>query len=250
MSDIGASESFESGRLYVVSLDDPMATDRALVGGKGSNLAQFVGAGLPVPDGFCVTTIAYRELVDDESVDALLDDLLDLDPADTEAVVDVGTSLRTHINGLDVPTAVQEAIENALTDAEVSDGSETAYAVRSSATAEDLPDAFFAGQQEMFLNVRDIGEVVDSVRACMASLFTDRAISYRAKNGIPHEDVALSVIVQQMVTPEVSGILFTADSTSGNRRITAIEAGLGLGEAFVSGEATVDSVRVDARTGD
>ncbi|WP_224450497.1 PEP/pyruvate-binding domain-containing protein [Haloprofundus salilacus] len=250
MSNTGDPNSLEVGGPYVVSLNDPAATDRALVGGKGANLARLVGAGLPVPDGFCVTTVAYWELVDDESVDELLDDLSDLDPAAIDRVADVGSFLRARIADLDVPTPVREAIEGALADRETEDGSETAYAVRSSATAEDLPDASFAGQQETFLNVRGIEEIVDSVRACMASLFTDRAISYRAKNGIPHDDVALSVVVQRMVTPTVSGILFTADPTSGNRRVTAIEAGIGLGEAFVSGEAAADAVRFDTRTGE
>ncbi|QLG27642.1 pyruvate, phosphate dikinase [Halorarum halophilum] len=250
MSDIGVPESLEADRPYVVSLDDPAATDLALVGGKGANLARLVEAGLPVPDGFCVTTVAYRELVSDESVDALFDRLSDLDPTNTESIADVGASLRTSIEALDLPPAVRDAIETALADRATEAGSETAYAVRSSATAEDLPDASFAGQQETFLNARGVEEIIDSVRACMASLFTDRAIAYRAKNGIPHEDVALSVVVQRMVTPEVSGIMFTADPTSGNRRITAIEAGLGLGEAFVSGEAAADSVLVDARTGE
>lgn len=250
MSNLDSPKSLKSNDPYVISLDDPAATDRALVGGKGANLARLIKAGLPVPDGFCVTTLAYWELADDESIDVLLDDLSDLDPADTETLADVGASLRARIENRDIPTSIQEAIENALTSVEAGNGPETGYAVRSSATAEDLPDASFAGQQETFLNVRGVNEVVDSVRACMASLFTDRAIAYREKNEIPHEEVALSVVVQRMVDPEVSGILFTADSTSGNRRITAIEAGLGLGEAFVSGEATADAVRVDTQTGE
>ncbi|WP_117592528.1 PEP/pyruvate-binding domain-containing protein [Haloprofundus halophilus] len=250
MSNIGDADSRGVGGPYVVSLRDPTATNRALVGGKGANLARLVEAGLPVPDGFCVTTVAYWELVDDELVNELRDDLLDLDPADTERITDVGSSLRARINALDVPTPIQEAIEDALADIESESETETAYAVRSSATAEDLPDASFAGQQETFLNVQGIDEIVDSVRACMASLFTNRAISYRTKNGISHENVALSVVVQQMVTPSISGILFTADPTSGNRRIAAIEAVLGLGEALVSGETAADAVRVDTPTGD
>lgn len=249
MSNLDTPESLEGDDPYVVSLNDLAATDRTLVGGKGANLARLVKAGLPVPEGFCVTTLAYWELID-ESVDALLEDLSDLDPADSEALADVGSSLRARIENQDVPTEIREAIENAFTTVETDDGSETAFAVRSSATAEDLPDASFAGQQETFLNVRGVEEIVDSVRACMASLYTDRAIAYREKNGIPHEEVALSVVVQRMVNPQVSGILFTADPTNGNRRITAIEAGLGLGEAFVSGESTADAIRVDTQTGE
>lgn len=232
---------------YVVSFTDANAMERTLVGGKGANLAQLVDAGLPVPTGFCVTTAAYETLIDDPSIEEAIHELAALDPSDTEAIADAGAALRARIQDCAVPDEIRAAIETAL-DATAS-GPEQAYAVRSSATAEDLPEASFAGQQETFLNVgRD--EIVDRIRACMASLFTDRAIAYRAKNGIPHEDVALAVVVQRMVTPDISGIHFTADPRTGNRHVASIEAGLGLGEALVSGEVTGDNVRVDTRTGE
>ncbi len=142
----------------------------------------------------------------------------------------------------------RDAIEDAL-DAMANDP-EQAYAVRSSATAEDLPAASFTGQQETFLNVRGTDAIVDRVRACMASLFTDRAITYRARNDVSHEEVAIAVVVQRMVSPDVSGILFTADPQTGNRHIASIEAGIGLGAALVSGEVTADTVPVEKRTGE
>ena len=249
MSNIDSRESLEADDPYVVTLNHPTAADRALVGGKEANLARLVEAGFPVPDGFCVTTLAYWELIDDDSIDALLDDLSNLDPTDTEALAAVGSSLRACIENQDVTPSIREAIENALANVEAEAGSETAYAVRSSATAEDLPDASFAGQQETFLNVRGADDIVDRIRDCMASLFTDRAIAYRARNDIPHKEVALAVVVQRMVTPDAAGILFTADSQTGNRRVTTIEAGIGLGEVLVSGEVNADTVHVDTRTG-
>jgi phosphohistidine swiveling domain-containing protein len=242
------TEDARASGTYVVSFDDAAAMERALVGGKGANLARLVSAGLPVPAGFCVTTAAYEALIDDPSIKEAIDELTALDPSDTAAIADAGSALRAQIQECDIPKEVRNAIETAL-DATASDP-EQAYAVRSSATAEDLPEASFAGQQETFLNISGTNEIIDRVRACMASLFTDRAIAYRARNDIPHEEVALAVVVQRMVTPDVSGICFTADPMTGNRHIASIEAGLGLGDALVSGDATGDTVRVDTRTGE
>lgn len=230
---------------YIVSFDEAGATERALVGGKGANLARLARDGLPVPAGFCVTTAAYEALIDKPSIEEAIDELSGLDPADTAAIADAGSTLRARIRERSVPEPVHDAVEAALDE----NATEQAYAVRSSATAEDLPEASFAGQQETFLNVHR-ETIVDQVRACMASLFTDRAIAYRARNNIPHEEVALAVVVQRMVTPDISGIHFTADPRTGNRHVASIEAGLGLGEALVSGEVTGDSVRVDTRTGE
>ncbi|MDL5360474.1 PEP/pyruvate-binding domain-containing protein [Halalkalicoccus sp. NIPERK01] len=241
-------EHTETTPRYVVPFDDERATDRSLVGGKGANVARLVAAGLPVPPGFCVTTRVYERLIDDPAIRERIHDLSAIDPADTTALADAGAALRARVEGAEIPTEVRGAIETAL-DATAS-GSERAYAVRSSATAEDRPEASFAGQQETYLNVRGADEVVERVRDCMASLFTDRAIAYRARNGVPHEDVAIGVVVQRMVSPDVSGILFTADPTTGNRFVASIDAGRGLGEALVSGLAAGDEVRVDTRTGE
>ncbi len=244
------SESEESRvtEPYVVSFDDAGATERALVGGKGANLARLVDAGLPVPTGFCVTTAAYEALIDEPAIQDAIDELAALEPTDTAAIADAGAALRAQIQDCDVPQEVRDAIETSL-DATASDPGQ-AYAVRSSATAEDLPEASFAGQQETFLNIRGADAIIDRVRACMASLFTDRAIAYRARNDISHEEVAIAVVVQRMITPDVSGILFTADPQTGNRHIASIEGGVGLGEALVSGDTTGDAVRVDQRTGE
>ncbi len=240
----------EDGRAdetYVVGFDEAGATERALVGGKGANLARLAGGELPVPDGFCVTTAAYEALIDEPAIRETIAELAALDPTDREQIAEAGSVLRARIRARSVPEELRDAIEGAL-DATSDPGQ--AYAIRSSATAEDLPEASFAGQQETFLNVRGADEIIDRIRACMASLLTDRAIAYRARNDVPHEEVALAVVVQEMITPDVSGILFTADPRTGNRHVTTIEAGIGLGEALVSGEATGDAVRVERRTGE
>jgi hypothetical protein len=139
-------EDARTAGTYVVSFDDAAATDRALVGGKGANLARLVDAGLPIPDGFCVTTLAYDALIDDSSIRELIRGLSDLDPTETAAIADAGTTLRNRLRELDVPTEIRESIEQALS--ETSSSPDEAYAIRSSATAEDLPEASFAGQQE------------------------------------------------------------------------------------------------------
>ncbi|WP_303645359.1 PEP/pyruvate-binding domain-containing protein, partial [Haladaptatus sp. W1] len=144
--------------------------------------------------------------------------LSEFEPTNSEAIADAGATLRRQIRALEFPDEVRNSIRRMLTTDETS----STYAVRSSATAEDLPEASFAGQQETFLNVRGEDAVIDRVRACMASLFTDRAIAYRAENGISHEDVSLAVVVQQMVSPDVSGVLFTADPITGNRHISSV----------------------------
>ncbi len=244
MSDLEHTESTET---YVVAFDDERATSRVLVGGKGANLARLATAGVPVPDGFCVTTAAYDALLDDPAIRDQIRALSTIDPSDTAAIADVGADLRARIEEREFPQAVQDAIGTVL-DTTASDP-EQGYAVRSSATAEDLPEASFAGQQETFLNVRGADEVLDRIRACMASLFTDRAIAYRTRNDVSHENVALAVVVQRMVAPDVSGICFTADPTTGNRHVASVEAGLGLGEALVSGAASADTVQVDERSG-
>ncbi len=220
--------------------------DLATVGGKGANLGALGRAGLAVPPGFCVTTRAFLAfLAGDTRVAAWLAELDALAPADLEAARRVGAALREHLTSKPMPSPVRDAVVAAWNAA----GAEHAYAVRSSATAEDLPEASFAGQQDTYLNVRGEAELVDRVRACWASLYTDRAILYRLENGIPAREVALSVVVQRMVRAEKSGILFTADPATGHRFTTAIDAGYGLGEALVSGLITPDHYKVDARDG-
>ncbi len=230
----------------VIALGDLGAEDVARAGGKGANLGELTRAGLPVPPGFCVTTDAYRAFVASASEAApLLDALAALARDDADGARAVGERLRTVLVAAPIPDEVARDIEGAWRRA----GADRAYAVRSSATAEDLPGASFAGQQDTYLNVRGERALLDAVRCCWASLFTERAILYRARNGFDHREVALAVVVQRMVDADVAGILFTADPVSGDRLTTVIDAGFGLGEALVSGVVTADRFRVDRRHG-
>lgn len=229
---------------FTVPLDDERAKRLALTGGKGTNLARLVAAGLPVPRGFCVTTAAYRALVDAPEVRTAIESLDSLDSADPEAIAEAAADVRSKLRCRDLPDEVRRAVADAL------DGvGADAYAVRSSATAEDLPTASFAGQHESFLGV-DPEAVLDRVRDCVASLFTDRAVSYRLRNDVPHDEVAMAVVVQEQVDPDVAGVLFTADPVTGNRRIASVDANYGLGDTVVAGEVSPDNARVDRRTGE
>jgi rifampicin phosphotransferase len=221
------------------------AADLALVGGKGASLGEMARAGFPVPPGFCVTTAAFRRFVADCPGMADLYDALDaLDPDNVAAARALGERLRGALAAVPVP----EDIARAVAEAWRTVGPDHAYAVRSSATAEDLPGASFAGQQDSFLNVRGEVALIAAVRDCWASLFTDRAILYRARGGFGHRGVGLAVVVQRMIASEVSGILFTADPVSGHRHHAVIEAGFGLGEALVGGLITADRFTVDTRS--
>lgn len=211
------------------------------VGGKGANLGEMSKAGFPVPPGFCVTTSAYRDFIAaSNEMDRFLDllDQLELDQPDE--ISKLGKLIRNHL--LTIP--ISQAIKFSILDAWKIVGEEKAYAVRSSATAEDLPTASFAGQQETYLNIKGIDQLLQAVRKCWSSLFTDRAIIYRIKNGFSHRSVYLSAVVQQMVFPEVSGLMFTVDPITGHRNIISIDASFGLGEALVSGIVSADSYQV------
>src|SRR5262247_534758 len=230
---------------WVARFDSIDKSDVALVGGKGANLGEMTRAGFPVPGGFCVTTDAFRAFLEGAGdTAALFARLAALSPEDTEAVRRAGDETRARLRAAPIPEDVARAVEAAWEEA----GAEHAYAVRSSATAEDLPGASFAGQQDTYLNVRGREALLEKVRDCWVSLFTDRAITYRARNGFDHRRVLLSVVVQRMVLPEVSGIMFTADPIDGRRHIVSIDAGLGLGEALVSGLVSADLYKVDKRT--
>ena len=217
--------------------------DIALVGGKGANLGELTRAGFPVPDGFCVTTHAYHAFISSFSAE-LHAPLTSLDPSNIDALRQLGARTRALMRAHDLP---DELIEE-LTHLWSARSPETRYAVRSSATAEDLPDASFAGQQDTYLNIIGLEPLLEHVKACFISLFTDRAILYRVQNGFPHEQVALSVVVQKMVLPATSGIAFTADPITEHRHVISIDAGLGLGEALVSGLVSADLYKVDKRS--
>lgn len=211
------------------------------VGGKGANLGEMTKAGFPVPQGFCVTTSAFQAFA--RTSDKMGHFFTQLDQVSADKLDEIrvlGKQIRSHLENLAMPHEVEEAIVEAWKQR----GNEKAYAVRSSATAEDLPGASFAGQQETYLNVLGKDHLLGSIRCCWASLFTDRAISYRAKNGFDHRQVFLSIVVQEMVAPNVSGIMFTADPISGNRTVTSIDASFGLGEALVSGLVSADLYQV------
>ncbi len=232
---------------WVLDFEEIGAGDLATVGGKGANLGEMARAGLPVPSGFCVTTEAFRAFIaGDSEVEAQVYGLLDgLAADDIAGAARLGARIRERLMGLPVPGVVEAAVVAAWRRL----GADGRYAVRSSATAEDLPDASFAGQQDSFLNVVGEAALVEAVKKAWVSLFTDRAILYRAQRGFDHRAVALSAVVQRMVMPRVSGILFTADPVSGHRGVASIDAGFGLGEALVQGIVSADNYRVDRRAG-
>ena len=228
----------------ILSFSDIDARDLDLVGGKGANLGEMSKAGFPVPPGFCVTTSAFEEFIatapDSDAIYALLD-TVNID--DIDSVREIGEHVRQTL--LEVP--MLEKIAETVRQIWQEIGADDAYAVRSSATAEDLPDASFAGQQDTYLNIIGEGALLDAVRRCWVSLFTERAILYRVQNNFPHRDVQLSVVVQKMILSEKSGTLFTADPLTGHRHTLTIDASFGLGEALVSGLVSPDAYQVDKR---
>lgn len=213
-----------------------------LVGGKGLNLSKLAKMdGVRVPEGFCVTTVGYQRVIEqNDGYQALLDRLDFLGVEDRDQVSKVSEQIRELIMGLEIPRDVVQAVTDYISKL----GAKHAYAVRSSATAEDLPHASFAGQQDTYLNVVGVDAILRHISRCWASLFTERAVIYRMQNGFDHRHVYLSVVVQRMVFPEASGILFTADPITANRKVLSIDASFGLGEALVSGLVSADSYRV------
>ncbi|WP_449348407.1 rifamycin-inactivating phosphotransferase [Streptomyces shaanxiensis] len=223
---------------YVSALQESDRSQVALVGGKGAHLGDLSRIeGVRVPAGFCVTTDAFRRIMAEEpSIEDQLERLALVSPDDREAIRTLSARLRLTVEEIAVPDDIAAAITGALARL----GEQDAYAVRSSATAEDLPTASFAGQQDTYLNVVGPDEILRHVRRCWASLFTERAVTYRQRNGIDHRAVHMAVVVQRMVFPQAAGILFTADPVTGNRRVATVDAGFGLGEALVSGLVNPD----------
>ncbi len=229
----------------VLSFAQIGAIDLHRVGGKGAKLSELARAGLPVPAGFCVTTAAFDQFAAScPRFGELVDQLEDLAEDDLEGAGRLATELREHLGAQPVP----EAIASAALEAWRGQG-EPSCAVRSSATAEDLPEASFAGQQDSYLNVIGAEPLVARIRDCWASLFTDRAVIYRRQQGLGHRGVSLSVVIQRMVPADKAGILFTADPLSGHRGVASIDAGRGLGEALVGGTVSAENLRVDRRSG-
>lgn len=227
---------------YVLTFKEISNTDIMAVGGKGLNLGMLSKvAGIRVPDGFCVTTEAYKKSIGSSAeLNALIEKLTGLKSDDRDQILQISKSIRLVIESLSIESDIQNEITRLLS---IYGGNE-AYAIRSSATAEDLPHASFAGQQDTYLNIRGTEEIIRHVIKCWASLFTDRAVTYRIQNGFDHRKVLLSVVVQKMVISEASGIMFTADPMTSDRKTLSIDAGFGLGEALVSGLVNPDIYKV------
>src|SRR6478735_1277772 len=217
----------------------------ATVGGKAANLGELARAGLPVPAGFCLTTRAYLDATASPALADVRRALAATAPDDLAGLAALAAKARALVLDADVPAGIDAAVRAAY----AALGADTAVAVRSSATAEDLPFASFAGQQDTFLGVVGETSLLEAVRRCWASLWTVRAVSYRAGQGIDPHAVRLAVVVQQLVDAEVAGVLFTADPVTGRRRHAVIDAGPGLGEAVVSGAVNPDHFVVDTATG-
>jgi phosphoenolpyruvate synthase/pyruvate phosphate dikinase len=227
---------------YVLEFREIDKTKQTVVGGKGMNLGECSRIeGILVPKGFCVTTEAYKRVIGkNEKLHQLLDQLAVLKVDEREKISEISRKIRELIEGIEIEKEIEEDIDRCL----LTFGYEQAYAVRSSATAEDLPYASFAGQHDTYLNITGKEAILRHIRKCWASLFTDRAVVYRMQNGFDHNQVYLSVVVQQMVFPQASGILFTADPVTSNRKLLSIDASFGLGEALVSGLVSADNYKV------
>ncbi|WP_066303791.1 phosphoenolpyruvate synthase [Bacillus sp. FJAT-29814] len=227
---------------FVLGFQEVENTQLLLVGGKGVHLAELSKIqGIKVPEGFCVTTVGFRKAIEQNATyQALLDRLAMLKAEDREQIGEISRKLRQILLEVEIPSGVVTAVTHSLSQL----GDEDAYAVRSSATAEDLPYASFAGQQDTYLNIIGKEAILLHIKKCWASLFTERAVIYRMQNGFDHRQVFLSVIVQRMVFPQASGILFTADPVTSNRKVLSIDASFGLGEALVSGLVSADCYKV------
>jgi pyruvate,water dikinase len=227
---------------YVLALEETDKTQVALAGGKGANLGELSRIeGIRVPAGFCVTTDAFRRVMATVPwIDASLDRLSRLDPGDRQAIAALSAEVRRTLEAIAIPDDLAADIARAVTRL----GGQAAYAVRSSATAEDLPTASFAGQQDTYLNVVGLTAILEHVSRCWASLFTERAVTYRLRGGFDHRKVQMAVVVQRMLFPQAAGILFTADPVTSNRKVVSIEASFGLGEALVSGLVNADVYQV------
>src|SRR5229473_1192178 len=236
--------SKEGGRMgsYVLGFQEIDQTQVAVVGGKGAQLGELSRIeGIRVPAGFCVTTDAFRRIMAEApSIDDKLDRLSRLNSDDREAIRTLSAEIRRTLEGITIPHDLAAAITRSLARL----GERAAYAVRSSATAEDLPTASFAGQQDTYLNVVGPAAILEHISRCWASLFTDRAVTYRLRNGFDQRKVRMAVVVQQMVFPEAAGVLFTADPVTSNRKVASVEATFGLGEALVSGLVNADMYKV------
>lgn len=237
--------SCSSSWSHTLSLTSPSAFDLAIVGGKGVNLARLMQANFPIPPGFILTTLAYREFLKVHQLEPVIQKFLQQvnlkDPGTLELVSD---QIRARFDALAMPNAIADELRQRYVELGC-----LPVAVRSSATAEDLPEFSFAGQQDTFLNVSGEDDLIQAVVRCWSSLWTARAIGYRARNGMITQEMALAVVVQTMVNSQVSGVMFTANPVTGLRTETVIDAVYGLGEGLVSGRVAPDHYVVETGTG-
>ena len=232
----------------VLPLSDLDRTMLTVVGGKAANLGELIRAGFSVPAGLCVTTAAYARLCARAGLDTYLSGLAATPRDDGARQAELAAAIRTALLETPLEASIVEAVTSAYQ--ALSSEEPLPVAVRSSATAEDLPDASFAGQQETYLQIIGIERLLKAIQQCFASLWTDRAVSYRASMGIDPRTVRLAVVVQQMVDAQVAGVLFTATPLTGKRREIVIDANPGLGEAVVSGATNPDHFVVQTTTGE
>lgn len=235
-----------SASLFHQFFDDDREPDHALLGGKCASLVALTAAGMAVPPGFAVTTKAYERFIETSGIRDEIESLLaELDPDDTDGVEAISARIRDLICSRPVPDDVRDDFTLAYEQLQGRFATIVPVAVRSSATAEDLPDASFAGQQDTYLWLIGRDEVAEHIRKCWASLYTARALVYRLKNGIPEDGLSMAVAVQKMVNARVAGVAMTIDPTTGDRSVIVIDASWGLGEMVVSGTVTPDNVIVD-----
>ena len=227
---------------YLFDFKEIDKTSFTLVGGKGANLSELTKIdGICVPDGFCISTEAFKKIIcENSSVNQLVENLSLLKVKDHNKIAEISSKIRKFIETIPIPDSIYEELAQLLSKF----GEKSAYAVRSSATAEDLPHTSFAGQQDTYLNIIGKDAILLHISKCWASLFTERAVIYRIQNGFDHRKVHLAVVVQKMVFPQTAGIMFTADPLTSNRKVVSIDASFGLGEAMVSGLVNTDNYKV------
>jgi pyruvate, water dikinase len=233
---------------HIKQLSEVNKNEVAIAGGKGASLGEMINAGMPVPPGFVVTSLGYKHFIDSNKLmEGIHERLATLDVENTKSLDMIAQEIQRLILEAEIPKELAEEIKK--TYANIGDG-KAFVAVRSSATAEDLPEASFAGQQSTFLNISGQDEVVDAVKKCFASLFTARAIYYRNKNNFDHMKVLIAVVVQEMVDAAKAGVMFTVNPVTNARDEVIIEGAFGLGESVVGGELTPDNFLICKNTGD
>ncbi|CAG7611886.1 PEP/pyruvate-binding domain-containing protein [Leucobacter soli] len=235
-----------AARPLIQFFDEGLPSDHELLGGKCASLVTMTAAGMPVPPGFAVTTATYDEFVGYSGLAGTIAELLaGLDPDDVTSVDGVSQRIRDAICSVEVSERLRDSFDEAWDRLQSRFAEPVPVAVRSSATAEDLPDASFAGQQDTYLWLTGAGEVREHIRKCWASLYTSRAITYRLKNGIPEEGLSMAVAVQKMVSARTAGVAMTMNPSTGDRSKIVIDASWGIGEAVVSGHVTPDNIMLD-----